>query len=58
MEAEIVGQCKRCEKTVYCRDGFLDGVVNDIKELYCHSCYELEQSHEISANSKPSDSYN
>lgn len=42
MEAEIVGTCVRCEKTVFCRDGFLDGVVSDTKDLYCYACYERE----------------
>lgn len=40
MDAEVVGQCVRCKKTVYCRDGFLDGVVSAAKDLYCHACYD------------------
>ena len=38
MNAEPVGECKRCRKRIYCRDGFLDGVVGDDHELYCHEC--------------------
>lgn len=36
---EVVGTCIRCGKTVYCADGFLDGVYDE-KDLYCHPCWE------------------
>lgn len=36
---EPVGPCVKCGKTVYCRDGFLDGVTFR-GSLYCHSCFD------------------
>ncbi len=35
---ELVGVCVICGISVYCRDGFLDGVT-DKGSLYCHDCY-------------------
>jgi hypothetical protein len=35
---EQVGQCVKCNKTIYCLDGFLDGIVTEDKILYCFSC--------------------
>ncbi len=43
MSSELVGNCTKCNANIYCRDGFLDGVVDDSKNLYCHSCF-AEQS--------------
>ncbi|MUV37654.1 hypothetical protein JNUCC1_01460 [Lentibacillus sp. JNUCC-1] len=37
---EEVGVCVSCGKTVYCRDGFLDGVVTENHELYCFECVD------------------
>ncbi|MGM0876078.1 MAG: hypothetical protein ACQEWV_15190 [Bacillota bacterium] len=35
---EQVGACANCKKTIYCLDGFLDGVITEEKNLYCFSC--------------------
>lgn len=35
---ENVGSCTLCGKELFCRDGFLDAVVGEEKELYCFSC--------------------
>ena len=45
---EKVGQCSICNKTIYCLDGFLDGVITDDKELLCFSC---EQEGELGKDS-------
>lgn len=34
---ELVGTCSKCGTSIFCRDGFLDGVV-DNGTLYCHDC--------------------
>ncbi|WP_200816479.1 hypothetical protein [Salirhabdus sp. Marseille-P4669] len=36
---EVVGSCQVCGKTVYCMDGFLDGV-NEHGKLKCFNCAE------------------
>jgi len=35
---ELVGQCRVCGKDVYCRDGFLDGVVQENSFVLCFEC--------------------
>jgi hypothetical protein len=35
---ELVGVCVTCGASIYCKDGFLDGVT-DHGRLYCHGCY-------------------
>ncbi|WP_269431568.1 hypothetical protein [Bacillus sp. SA1-12] len=40
---EKVGKCSVCHKTIYCLDGFLNGVITDDKILYCFSCSKEEQ---------------
>lgn len=35
---ELVGLCVACKKEVFCRNGFLDGVVTEDKKLYCNDC--------------------
>ncbi|WP_176224019.1 hypothetical protein [Thalassobacillus devorans] len=42
---ELVGECSRCGKKVYCEDGFLDGVYEN-KKLYCNDCYKKEEERE------------
>ncbi|MBP1964407.1 alpha-D-ribose 1-methylphosphonate 5-phosphate C-P lyase [Paenibacillus aceris] len=42
---EFVGTCKTCGKQIFCREGFLDGVVLEDKSLICFAC--LEQSASI-----------
>lgn len=34
---ELIGCCSDCNKKIYCRDGFLDGVT-DGKTLLCFDC--------------------
>jgi hypothetical protein len=44
---EWVGQCTVCSKDVYCRDGFLDGVVAGSPGiLYCHDCFAKHDEHD------------
>jgi len=40
---DLVGNCTVCQKAVYCKGGFLDGVTEN-HTLYCHSCFEALQS--------------
>lgn len=49
---ELVGVCVTCQKTIYCRDGFLDGVVDDDKQLYCHACFEEKEAKNQGAAAK------
>ncbi|MDR6553459.1 hypothetical protein [Paenibacillus qinlingensis] len=35
---ELIGHCRTCEKPIYCRMGFLDGVVQPDKTLLCFDC--------------------
>lgn len=35
---ELVGECAECRKSIYCFDGFLDGVISENRRLYCFSC--------------------
>jgi hypothetical protein len=37
---EEVGVCTMCNKTVYCIDGFLNGMLNDQSELLCFHCFD------------------
>lgn len=37
---ELVGKCAVCQKDVYCTDGFLNGIINDQKNLICFDCAE------------------
>ncbi|WP_187378578.1 hypothetical protein [Oceanobacillus jeddahense] len=34
---EFIGTCIKCNKEIYCKDGFLDGV-NEQGRLYCFTC--------------------
>lgn len=43
---ELVGTCSTCGKTIYCREGFLDGVVLEDKSLVCFECLELSKPRE------------
>ncbi|WP_166805775.1 hypothetical protein [Jeotgalibacillus sp. R-1-5s-1] len=43
---EEVGQCVHCGKTVYCENGFLNGVTEENK-LYCMECGEEAGDGEI-----------
>lgn len=35
---ELVGQCSECGKPIYCKMGFLDGIVQDDKSILCFEC--------------------
>lgn len=35
---ELIGPCRQCGKPVYCRDGFLDGVVLEDGSASCFAC--------------------
>jgi hypothetical protein len=35
---ELIGHCRTCEKPIYCKMGFLDGVVQADKSLVCFEC--------------------
>ncbi|MFG6147032.1 hypothetical protein [Halobacillus sp. B23F22_1] len=39
---ELVGTCADCGKAVYCKDGFLDGVIDENQHLLCNRCVENE----------------
>lgn len=38
----FVGKCIRCEKDIYCLDGFLNGIVADKGQLLCFDCEKEE----------------
>jgi hypothetical protein len=40
---ELVGHCRKCGKEIYCRDGFLDGIVLKDKSLICFDCDDEEK---------------
>ncbi|MCP3030879.1 hypothetical protein LF817_05935 [Halobacillus sp. A1] len=40
---EPVGPCVSCGKTVYCKDGFLDGVITHDRSLLCTICAYKEE---------------
>lgn len=35
---EFIGYCVECGKEVYCKGGFLEGVIQENKSLLCMSC--------------------
>jgi hypothetical protein len=35
---EKVGECMKCQKEIYCLDGFLNGVVLDNGDVVCFDC--------------------
>ncbi|MGG1555276.1 hypothetical protein [Paenibacillus ferrarius] len=37
---ELVGICEKCKRPVYCRDGFIDGIVQPDKTVICFACSE------------------
>ncbi|GGE07322.1 hypothetical protein GCM10011571_05730 [Marinithermofilum abyssi] len=37
---ELVGMCTGCGREVYCLNGFLNGVVDEEKRLWCTACEE------------------
>jgi hypothetical protein len=43
---EFVGHCKVCSKEIYCKDGFLDGIILQDKSLVCFDCTNEEKEEE------------
>ncbi|MDQ8736261.1 GNAT family N-acetyltransferase [Paenibacillus sp. LHD-38] len=37
---ELVGHCRKCGIEIFCKDGFLDGVISAENELFCFKCAE------------------
>ncbi|MDQ1145315.1 hypothetical protein QE429_002142 [Bacillus sp. SORGH_AS 510] len=37
---ELVGTCKCCSKSIYCLEGFFNGVHTEENEIYCFDCFE------------------
>ncbi|WP_199484510.1 hypothetical protein [Peribacillus glennii] len=46
MEEELVGYCRNCEKKIFCRNGFLDGV-SEGKKLLCFRCADLKETDKV-----------
>jgi hypothetical protein len=40
---EEVGRCTKCGKTIFCLDGFLNGVIDANGQLECFPCSEEEE---------------
>ncbi|WP_196493860.1 hypothetical protein [Ornithinibacillus caprae] len=43
---ELVGECEKCGKEVYCENGFLNGV-HESGELFCQECSSEANSSSI-----------
>jgi hypothetical protein len=41
---ELVGKCTKCEKDLFCLDGFFNGIILENKTILCFECNEEEQS--------------
>lgn len=39
---ELVGECKACKQPIFCKDGFIDGVLLDDNTLICFECFDGE----------------
>ncbi len=37
---EFVGTCTYCGKDIYCKDGFLNGVLDEEQMVLCYDCAE------------------
>ena len=35
---ELIGNCAVCSREIYCKGGFLDGVIQENKSLLCFIC--------------------
>ncbi|EAR64536.1 hypothetical protein B14911_06998 [Bacillus sp. NRRL B-14911] len=40
MMREPAGTCVQCGKTIYCLDGFFNGIITDDKKAICFECSE------------------
>ncbi|WP_170971641.1 hypothetical protein [Peribacillus simplex] len=38
---ELVGPCVRCARDVYCKAGFLNGILLDNKKILCFNCKDI-----------------
>ncbi|SIR53060.1 hypothetical protein SAMN05878482_104151 [Peribacillus simplex] len=38
---ELVGNCVRCARKVYCTAGFLNGILLDNKKILCFNCKDI-----------------
>ncbi|HET7580702.1 MAG TPA: hypothetical protein VFK33_15600 [Bacillales bacterium] len=47
---EYIGECKNCGKTIYCENGFLNGVLLPGHEYLCWACDEKEEQKEKGKN--------
>ncbi|WP_208590112.1 hypothetical protein [Gracilibacillus suaedae] len=43
---EEVGRCAECDETIYCKDGFLDGVHHNGK-VYCWQCDHISNMQKL-----------
>ena len=43
---ELIGHCAACSKEVYCKGGFLDGVIQEDKSLLCFTCHNKSKEGE------------
>lgn len=48
---ELIGHCHKCEKPIYCKMGFLEGIVLADKSLLCFDCAG-EEPKDAEANAK------
>jgi hypothetical protein len=39
---ELVGHCANCKKSIYCLDGFFNGIQEEGGKIYCFSCGKSE----------------
>ncbi|WP_167355937.1 hypothetical protein [Paenibacillus oryzisoli] len=47
---ELIGHCRICEKPIYCRMGFLDGVVQSDQTLLCFDCSAAVHEEQMSVD--------
>ncbi|GAB7388132.1 hypothetical protein BSNK01_19690 [Bacillaceae bacterium] len=47
---EFIGNCAACGAEIYCRDGFLDGIVNEEGKAYCFGCAAGDENKESGQN--------
>jgi hypothetical protein len=41
---ELVGKCIKCEKDLFCLDGFFNGIILENKAILCFECSEEEKN--------------
>ncbi|MEB3102009.1 hypothetical protein [Ferviditalea candida] len=50
---ELVGRCAQCQKEIFCRDGFLEGAVDEDKRLLCFDCLGNQPAKDSGQRKKP-----